>query len=161
MASWYKSVIQYLKEDSAGALQTIKESYLFDAVSFAEAEARCYKKIVTGASDFSVIEISRVKLADLFVYADGDKWYKAKVVFFSVDEKSGKDKKVTNFILVNADYIDQALQRITESMRNFLIPYETTDINLTPILEVYPYTSDENFDEIRHKLKPIDELTSF
>lgn len=142
MASWYLGKIRYQKEDEAGSLKTINETYLIDSVSFTEAEARAYKQIVTGASDFSVISMNRMRLADIFTYEDGEQWFKAKVVFLDFDEKSCKEKKVVNYVLVNADGIEQALVRITESMRNFLIPYETTDINLTPILDVFPYEAE-------------------
>lgn len=159
MASWYQVKIRFQKEDSAGKLLTINETYLFDAISYTEAETNGYKRIVTGASDFSVTAINRMRLADLFTYEDGEKWFKAKVIYFSVDEKSGKEKKVVNYMLVNADGIDQALSRITESLRNMLIPYETTDINLTPILEVFPYASEEE-PAIPANLRPLAEVIS-
>lgn len=144
MASWYLSKIRYQKEDEAGSLQTINEAYLFDAVSFTESEKKCYEKITTGASDFNVTAISKMRLADLFSYEEGEQWFKAKVIYFSVDERSGKEKKIVNQMLVNADGIQQALDRINESMRNFLIPYEVTDLVLTPILDVFPHTVEED-----------------
>jgi len=158
MASWYLGKIRYQKEDEAGSLKTINEVYLVDAISYTESEARLYKQIVTGASDFSVASITRMRLADLFSYEEGEKWFKCKVIYFSVDEKSGKEKKVVNYMLVNADGIDQALERITESMRNFLIPYETTDINLTPILDVFPYSAEEEEVEIPANMRPLAEV---
>lgn len=142
MASWYLGKIRYQKEDETGRLKTINEAYLVDALSYTEAEARLYKQILTEAQDFMVNSIARMRLADLFAYEQGEKWFKAKVIYFSVDDKSGKEKKVVNYMLVNADDIGQALERITESLRTMLIPYETTDINLTPILEVFPYESE-------------------
>jgi hypothetical protein len=158
MASWYLGKIRYQKEDEAGSLKTINEVYLVDAISYTESEARLYKQIVTGASDFSVSSISKMRLADLFAYEDGEKWFKAKVIYFSVDDKSGKEKKVVNYMLVNADGIDQALARITESLRTMLIPYETTDINLTPILDVFPYTAEEEEVEIPANMRPLTEV---
>jgi hypothetical protein len=158
MASWYLGKIRYQKEDEAGSLKTISEVYLVDAVSYTESEARLYKQIVTGASDFSVASISRMRLADLFAYEDGEQWFKIKVIYFSVDEKSGKEKKVVNYMLLNAEGIDQALERIKESMRNFLIPYEVTDINLTPILDVFPYSAEEGQEEIPANMRPLAEV---
>jgi len=159
MASWYAGKIRYQKEDEAGSLKTISEQYLVDAISHTEAEARLYQLIVTGASDFSVPRITPYKLADLFSYEDGEKWFKAKVVYFSVDEKSGKEKKVVNYMLVNADGIDQALQRITESLRTMLIPYETEAVTLTKILDVFPYTTeDQDNQEIPDNLRPLSEV---
>jgi len=158
MASWYLVKIRFQKEDEAGSLKTINDVYLFDAASYTEAEANGYGRIVTGAADFSVTSITRMRLADLFSYEDGEKWFKAKVIYFSVDEKSGKEKKVVNYMLVNADGIDQALQRITESLRTMLIPYETTDMNLTPILDVFPYTAEEEVEEIPANMRPLSEV---
>lgn len=159
MATWYRGAIAYQKEDEAGRLQTINEQYLVDSVSFSEAEARLYKQIVTDASDFSVKTITRMRLADLFPYDEGEQWFKAKVIYFSVDEKSGKEKKIVNFMLVNAEGIQQALDRVNESMRNFLIPYEITDINLTQILDVFPYTSSEDAEpEIPANMRPLAEV---
>jgi hypothetical protein len=158
MASWYLLKNKYQKEDEAGSLKTIEEFYLIDAISFTEAEARGYKLIVTGCTDFSVTSINRMRLADVFFYEDGEEWFKIKVIYFSVDEKSGKEKKVVNRMLLNATGIDQALVRIKESMRNFLIPYEITDISLTPILDVYPYSAEEEEFEIPENMRPLAEV---
>lgn len=158
MASWYQAAIRFQKEDEAGSLQTITEVYLVDSISFTEAEARAYKQIVTGAMDFSVVSIVRMRLADLFIYEDGEKWFKVKVVYFSVDEKSGKEKKVVNYMLVNADGVDQALERIKENMRNFLIPYEVEAVVLTKILDVFPYSAEEEDQEIPENMRPLAEV---
>ncbi len=159
MASWYLGKIRYQKEDEAGSLKTINEAYLVDAVSYTESEARLYKQIVTGASDFSVMSIGKMRLADLFTYESGDQWFKVKVIYFSVDERSGKEKKVVNYMLINADGIHQALERITDSLRTMLIPYEVTDINLTTILDVFPYSSEEDAEEeIPANLRPLSEV---
>jgi len=142
MASWYLGQIRYQKEDEAGRLKTINEQYLADAVSHTEAEARLYKEIPSGSSDFSVKRITPVRLADLFSYKEGQEWFKAKLIYFSVDEKSGKEKKIVNHMLVNGKGIQQALDRINESMRNFLIPYEIESIGKTKILDVFPYSEE-------------------
>jgi hypothetical protein len=139
MASWYLGKIKYQKEEESGRLKTIAEAYLVDALTYTEAEARLYGQIVTGASDFTVQSITRMRLADLFAYEDGESWFKAKVVYISVDERSGKEKKVINYMLINALDIHQALKRLTESLSTMLIPYDITDLMLTPILDVFPY----------------------
>jgi hypothetical protein len=156
MPSWYKSTIKYQKEDEAGSLKSYTESYLIDAVSFTDAEARSYEQIVTGASDFGVPAITRMPLADLFLYEEGEKFFKAKVVYFSIEEKSGRERKIINQMLVNADGIDQALQRITESLRTMLIPYETESLVLTNILDVFPYV--EKAESIPDNLRPLSEV---
>lgn len=157
MASWYLGKIRYQKEDENGRLKTTNEAYLVDALSYTEAEARLYTQIVTGASEFSVTAITRMRLADLLTYEGGEKWFKAKVVYYSIDEKSGKEKKVVNYMLVNAEDIAQALERLTDSFRTMLVPYETTDLNLTPILDVFPYEADTE-SQIPANLRPLSEV---
>ena len=158
MASWYAGKIRYQKEDEAGSLKTINEVYLVDAISYTEAEAKLYERIVTGASDFSVMAISRMRLADLFAYEEGESWFKSKVVYFSVNEKSGKEKKVINHMLVNADNVEQALGRIHESLKSMLIPYTVENVSLTKILDVFPYTTEVDENEIPANLRPLSEV---
>ncbi|GAB3167721.1 DUF4494 domain-containing protein [Telluribacter humicola] len=158
MASWYLGKIRYQKEEESGKQKTINETYLVDALSYTEAEARLYKQIVTGVSDFTVNSITRMRLADLFTFEEGEKWFKAKVVYYSIDEKSGKEKKVSNYMLLNAEDITQALERITDSLRTMLVPYETTDLNLTTILDVFPYSSDSEEEQIPANLRPLSEV---
>lgn len=157
MASWYKGSIQYQKEDESGALKVINEEHLVDSVSFTEAEARLYKNIISGQGEFSVKSISRMRLSDLFSYEEGEQWFKAKVIYLSVDERSGKEKKVVNFMLVNADGIQQALDRVNESMKNFLIPYEVVDMILTAILDVFPYEADGE-EQVPENMRPLSEV---
>lgn len=158
MPTWYKTNIRYQKEDEAGALKTITECYLIDSVSFTEAEAKAYKLITTGVSDYSVTGITRMPLADIFTYDEGEKWFKAKIIYFSVDERSGKEKRIVNNMLVNADNVQQALDRITENMRNFLIPYDVESVALTTILEVFPHVSEEETEEVPANLRPLSEV---
>lgn len=161
MASWYLGKIRYQKEDETGRLKTTNEAYLVDALSYTEAEARLYQQIVTDASDFSVTAITRMRLADLFTFEGGEKWFKCKVIYYSVDEKSGKEKKIVNYMLINADDISEALTRITDSLKTMLVPYETTDINLTPILDVFPYSAEEEIEEqveIPANFRPLKEV---
>jgi hypothetical protein len=83
----------------------------------------------------------------------------AWLIYFSVDEKSGKEKKIVNHMLVNAEGIQQGLDRINESMRNFLIPYEIVEICLTIISDVFPYTGEKN-DELAvpESMRPLSEV---
>jgi hypothetical protein len=158
MASWYLGKIRYQKEDENGRLKTTNEAYLVDALTYTEAEARLYGQIVTGITDFTVTAITRMRLADLLNFEGGEKWFKAKVVFYSIDEKSGKEKKVVNYVLLNAEDITQALERITESQRTMLIPYETTDMNLTPILDVFPYEAGATEEVVPPNFRPLAEV---
>jgi hypothetical protein len=153
MPTWFVGKIRYqqpLDEMAMGQRneemtkqKVVTESYLIDAVSYTDAEARLYKTVSGDTPDFEVAGLRPMRLADVFFVDGGDKWYKAKVVFTTDDEKTGKEKKVVSQMLINAETVKQAHERLEESLKTILMPYEITDINLTPILEVVPYEADD------------------
>lgn len=162
MPTWFQGTIKYQKEeiytDRQGdqiRLKTITEAYLVDAVSYTDAEARLYQEVPANTPDFQVARISKMKLADVFqIDGGGDTWYKAKVVFTTEDDK-GREKKIVNMMLINASTVKQAYERLEDSLKTILMPYEITDINRTPLLDIFPYNEE---DKIPANLKPIAEV---
>lgn len=162
MPSWYQGKIKYQKEeivtDRQGdqvKLKTITEAYLVDAVSYTDAEARLYQEVATNTPEFTVANISKMKLADVFfIEESGETWYKCKVAFTTEDDK-GREKKLINMMLINAESVKQAYDRLEDSLKTILMPYEITDINRTPILDIFPYTEE---DKISANLRPISEV---
>ena len=62
------------------AQKKVTEPYLVDALSFTEAEARIIEEIrpfVYG--EFTVTDIKRARLSELFFNENGDRFYKIKV----------------------------------------------------------------------------------
>jgi Domain of unknown function (DUF4494) len=160
MPSWYLGKIKYQQEQENGALKSIAEAYLIDAVSYTEAEARLYRVVADSTPDFQITSLTRMKLADVFHYEDegGEKWFKCKVVYVSFDESKNKEKKIVSMMLVNADSAKEALERTDKSLSTMLIPYEITDVNLTPILDVHPYVAEEAVQEIPAGFRPLSEI---
>ncbi|WP_266364228.1 DUF4494 domain-containing protein [Tellurirhabdus rosea] len=145
MPTWHKGTIQYQREeivtDKRGdqiKLKTITEQYLIDAVSYTEAEARLYKEVATNTPNFSVKNISPVRLADVFCHDTGDAWFKCKVVYLTEDDR-GRQRRIVNSMLVNAQNAKEAYERIQDSLKTMLIPIEIEDVVKTKILDVFPY----------------------
>lgn len=141
MASWFQCNIKYQKEQENGSLKTITEQYLIDAVSYTDAEVRIYQELSSIMKEFRITNIGPAKLTDVFHYDDAEVWYKCKVVYVSLDEKSGKEKKINNFMVVSAANLKQAYERIEESLKTMLAPFDIDQITKTGILEVFPYVS--------------------
>lgn len=162
MPTWFQGSIKYQKEevvtDRQGdqvRLKTITEAYLVDAVSYTDAEARLYQEVPANTPDFQVARISKMKLADVFQIENaGDTWYKAKVIFSTEDDK-GREKKIVNMMLINANTVKQAYDHLEDSLKTILMPYEITDINRTPLLDIFPYNEE---DKIPANLKPLHEV---
>jgi len=145
MSNWFECKVKYHKHDEAsGKVKKVSEPFLLDAVSFTDAEARIIKEIEQYVKDeFVVTNISKAKYTDVFHYEDTDKWFKCKVTYTDVDQKSGKEKKFTNMMLVSASNAKEAYERIEESLNTMIIPFEIPSVILTSIVDVIPYHAEE------------------
>ena len=145
MSNWFMAGIRYDKTLENGLEKRVTEYYLVDALSFTEAEARIIEEMspfIDG--EFKVESLKREKLTETFFHTDGDKYYKAKVNYITLDERSGREKKQPVYMLAQASTIDEAKERITEGMRDTLSDYVIESITETKIMDVYTYESKES-----------------
>ncbi|WP_273210749.1 DUF4494 domain-containing protein [Runella zeae] len=140
---WNIVKIKYQQEQENGSLKTLTESYLVEAVSFSDAEARIYKLMADGAQEFTVAGISKASFSDIFYDEGAEKFWIARVLYISINEVSGKEKKVYVNMYVQGENILSALRLIEEELKDSLVPYEIVSLKLTSILEVYPLQEDE------------------
>ena len=121
----------------------VNEPYLVDALSFTEAEARIIKEMTPFISgEFSVSAVKRANISELFFDETGDRWYKCKVNFITLDEKSGMEKKTASYILVQASDFQRSVENLMECMKGTLADYEVASITETPLMDVYPFEAD-------------------
>jgi hypothetical protein len=143
MATWFQCKIQYAKFLENDKVKMVSETYLVDAVSFTDAEARLYRSLGSTVPDFLIQSVSKTGFKEIFNYEDCETWYKCKVAYHDIDESNGKEKRFTSLMLVSAQNCRQAIERIDEQLKSWIIPYDITDVNLSPIIEVIPYVSEE------------------
>lgn len=142
--TWFECKIQHEKMIENGLTKATTETYLVDALSFTEAEARITAEMapfVTGG--FKVLSIKKANYSELFGTEDGtaDKWFKGKLVFITLDEKSGKEKKTSSNILIHAADIADALKKTNEGMAGTMGDYTIASLVETPIMDVFPYAA--------------------
>lgn len=141
-AMWFECKIRYEKVMEDGTPKKVNEVYVIDALSFSEAEERIMEEMSSYIS--GEIELVDVKIApykEIF-FADNDmadKWYKAKLAFITIDEKTDKEKKISVFYLVNAGNINSAIKNTDEVMGGTMIDYAITAIQETKIFDVFEY----------------------
>ena len=139
MYDWYTVKVKYTKEFRDGTLKRVTEPYLVNAASFTDAEARIYEEVGEGIrGEFNVTSISKTNFADIFQYDDSETWFKTKIVHTIEDADSGKEKKMSNNMLVAADTAKDAYERIEENLKTMMSSYEIQAISLTPLVEIYP-----------------------
>lgn len=143
MHNWFECKIKYEKTAEEGKIVKVNEGYMIDALSFTEAEARIIEEMRPFISgEFTVANIRRAKIAEMFFNEEGDKWYRAKVMFVSLDEEKGIEKRTASTMLVQASDIKAALNGITEGMKGSMADYDIASITETTIMDVYKYDAE-------------------
>ena len=139
MSNWFLAGIRFDKTLEDGSQKKVTESYLVDALSFTEAEARItdeMQPLISG--EFKVESLKRAKLSETF-FGKGDKYYKVKVSYITLDEQSGREKKTPAYMLVQASTIDDAKSRFAEGMKGTMADYVVESITETKVVDVFPY----------------------
>lgn len=121
-----------------GMIKAVTDSYLVDALSFTEAEARTTEEIRPFVSDdFTISAVKRTKISEIFWDDTADKWYLVKVAFITIDEKTAVEKKSVSQILVAASDFKGAYDNFMSGMAGTMADFEIQSINETPIMDVY------------------------
>ena len=140
--NWYECRVKFEKIIENGTQKKVTEAYLVDAMSFTEAENRIIEEMkpyITG--EFEVTAVKKEKIAEIFNDPDGDRWYKAKVMYISLDEKSGVEKKTSQNMLVQAKDFQQALSNLTEGMHGTMSDWEINTIAETTLMDVFGFVA--------------------
>ena len=145
MHNWFECKIKYDKTLENGLTKPVTEPYLVDALSFTEAEARIIEEMTPYLSgEFTVSDIKRAKYSELFFTEDtsADRWFKCKLTFITLDEKSGAEKKTSTNVLVQASDLRDAVKKLDEGMKGSMADYLISSIAETAIMDVYPYSAE-------------------
>ncbi|BEG98147.1 DUF4494 domain-containing protein [Bacteroides sedimenti] len=143
MHTWFECKIRYDKVMENGMNKKVTEPYLVDALSFTEAEARIIEEITPFISgEFTVSDIKRANYSELFEDETGDRWFKCKLQFVSLDEKSGAEKKVSTQVLVQAGDLREAVRNLDEGMKGTMADYIIASVTETAIMDVFPYSAE-------------------
>ena len=120
-------------------------AYLVDALSFTEAEARIIEEMnpyING--EFTVSGVKRAGYSELFPSEEdaADLWFKCKLFFITLDEKSGAEKKTSTTVLVQASDLRDAVKKLDEGMKGTMADYVIASVAETAIMDVYPYEAE-------------------
>lgn len=141
MQTWYECRVRSLKVDQNGFEKKVTDTYLLDAVSYTDAEARVYEIMPTiTKGDFKVVKISPSNITEIINNGNGEWWWKAKISLVTIDEEGGKEKKMNNYLLVSANNMAAAVVYLSEGLSYMLVPYFLESMALSQVVEVYPYS---------------------
>ena len=142
MHTFFEVRVRYEKVMENGTNKQVTEPYLVDALSFTEAEARIIQEMTPFISgEFKVKTVKQANYSELFFSNDmkADIWYKAKLAFVTLNEKSDAEKKTYTNILIQALDLRDAVKKLDENMKGTLADYKIVSISETKIIDVYMY----------------------
>lgn len=137
---WFETIVRCDKTMESGEVKKVSEVYVVDAITFGEAEesiTRIITKYTSG--DFDIKNINPAPYSEIF-FSDrdtDDKYYRVKLAFITIDEKTQKEKKSKVTYLVQAGSLEQARKNTEEVMNGTMIDYEFVSVTETKILDVF------------------------
>ena len=141
-AIWFEAKVCYEKVMEDGLQKKVTELYVIDALSYSEAETRIMDEMSSYISgEFDVADLKKAAYKEVF-FSDketDDRWYKAKLVFITIDEKTDKEKRSAVTYLVQAATFDGAVKNINAVMNGTMIDYEKSNIADTKVMDVFEY----------------------
>lgn len=147
MNQWYLTTVKFTKEFTDGTLKRVTENYMFNAMSFTEAEARVYKEVgeyVRG--EFHVKGIVPKQVNDIWNYEDCDEWWDAKVDCVMEDADTGKEKKLSYNFLVTASSLREANDRVVAELKGVMAKMRVVGISKSKVIEIFHYESTDEED---------------
>ena len=147
MHTWFECKIRYERVMENGMNKKVTEPYLVDALSFTEAEARIIEEMTPFISgEFTISDIKRANYSELFPSDEesADRWFKCKLIFITLDDKSGAEKKTSTQVLVQAADLRDAVKKLDERMKGTMADYQIASVAETAIMGVYPYSAEES-----------------
>ena len=150
MNTWFTVKIQYDKVTERGRKKKATESYLVDAMTFTEVEARITGELATYGKDISVLAISRTNIQETFNSdkVEYDKWYKVKFAYEAIGAKGKKSRKRC-IAMIKSDCTFTAERDFHERMKGSAVDYVVEAIEETNIIDVYPYALERETDKTR------------
>ena len=149
-AIWFECKIGYEKVMEDGLQKKVTESYVVDALSFTEAEKRIMEEMSSYISgEFNVKDIKIAPYKEIFFSDDemADRWYKAKLQFITIDEKTEKEKRSNVNYLVQAGTLKGAVNNIESVMGTTMIDYVIASVNETTLMDVFEYGKEVKSEE--------------
>ncbi len=141
-AVWFETKIKYEKTMEDGLQKKVTEAYVVDALSFTEAEETITEEMSAFISgEFTITDIKKAAYGEIF-FSDNpndDRWYKVKVQFIILDEKSGKEKLSAVNYLVQANSFQSAVKGIEEVMNTGMQDWKIFSIAETTLMDVYEH----------------------
>lgn len=142
MNTHYECKIRYEKVMENGMNRKVTEPYIVDAMSFSEAEKRTIEELtpyISGEMNITAIKIASYAEVRTSDNPADDRWFECRLKFITLDEKSGRERKVATTYLVQSSSVQSAHNVVKDLMSETLADYEIASIKETDIVDYFSY----------------------
>ena len=143
MNLWFNCKINYLKQAENGTIFKKSEVYMLNSLSFTEAEARLQGLLEEYIPEYNLDACAKTNITDVIIDESKEFFFKLKVSYVSVDADSGKEKKLSEIYLVQADTLKESLEVIEERMKGSIVEWEVSNVAKTNVIDVFPYVDEK------------------
>ena len=139
-SSWFECSVSYERTQDNGTQKRVTEKYVVEALSFTEAEANMTEEISYYVSgEMKVKGIVPAQYSEIFFSdaANDGYWFKVKVKFITIDEKTSKEKYTNVVYLVQGADISSAKANIEKELNKSIADCNLSGISETKIIDVF------------------------
>lgn len=134
---FYEVTAKMTETQEDGSAKEVKHTIAVEAESFGDAETRALEEFVGTDIDVTNINVAKYKEVFLSDNVNDENFYKAKLSFIVLDEKTDKEKRSNVVYLVQAKTLNTALKYIDDVMAKTMMDYESVGVVGTGIEEFY------------------------
>ena len=137
-SKWYECKASYDRVADDGKIVRVTDSIVVEAVSFAEAEGIVMENMAGYAESLEVVamKICKAKTVCIKDCPEGDgRFFSVKVEFITLDEKTGKERRTAETLLIESEDLDDAVDRVKEAIGT-MADYKKAQVTETRISEI-------------------------
>lgn len=139
-AKFFEVVLKMQATDEDGVEKMVKRTICVEAQSFTEAESKAINEMkIYCSGQMDVVNINPAQYCEVFTSDSekDDKFFKCKLSFIIIDEKTEKEKNTKVVYLVQAGSTNRAQKFVDDIMGKTMQDYKTCSISDTPIFDCF------------------------
>ena len=136
---WFECKVRYEQTQENGTEKMVTETYVYKAADFGEAYDKSVKDMSTYISgEFSITAMKIAQYGEVVIQDDRteEKYYRVKVIFITLDEKTNKEKKTACHYLVNADSVEKARKYADTALSDTMMDYVIEAVQEAKICDI-------------------------
>lgn len=142
-SSFYEYKVRYERTNyDNGSVRKVTENYMVvHALSFTDVETIATSNLTPlTEGEIDILSMKSSTISDIYLSnkAEDDHFFKAKIVYITIDEKSLKEKKTSDYVLVQADSTEGAIKRLNKelgSIANVTLIASIVESNIVDVLK--------------------------